>query len=53
MESSLSLRVTELAAQKPVFLDVLSDLWDPSSNPGGVVNIGLAENVNHALGRLL
>ncbi|KAF7593592.1 hypothetical protein BBP40_011212 [Aspergillus hancockii] len=44
MESNLSLRGKTLAAQKPVFLDVLSDIWDPSSNPGGVVNIGLAEN---------
>ncbi|KAF4181652.1 hypothetical protein CNMCM7927_000531 [Aspergillus lentulus] len=44
MESNLSLRGRTLAAQKPVFLDVLGDIWDPSSNPDGVVNIGLAEN---------
>lgn len=24
--------------------DVLRDLWDPSSNPGGYVNVGVAEN---------
>ncbi|GFF73089.1 hypothetical protein IFM60648_03849 [Aspergillus lentulus] len=44
MESNLSLRGRTLAAQKPVFLNVLGDIWDPSSNPDGVVNIGLAEN---------
>ncbi|GFG27157.1 hypothetical protein IFM61606_07175 [Aspergillus udagawae] len=44
MGSNLSLRGRTLAAQKPAFLDVLGDIWDPSSNPDGVVNIGLAEN---------
>lgn len=45
MKTNLSLRGSELAQQKPVFLDILSDAWDPVSNPEGVVNIGLAENV--------
>lgn len=53
MESNLSLRGRTLAAQKPVFLDVLGDIWDPSSNPDGVVNIGLAENVSLTLSILL
>lgn len=44
-KDSLSVRGRKLAAQKPAFLDVLSDLWDVKSNPDGIVNIGLAENV--------
>ncbi|KAB8279507.1 pyridoxal phosphate-dependent transferase [Aspergillus minisclerotigenes] len=44
MKTNLSLRGSELAQQKPVFLDILRDAWDPVSNPEGVVNIGLAEN---------
>ena len=40
-----SARGTALAAQKPAFLDVLGDLWDAQSNPEGIVNLGLAENV--------
>lgn len=49
MNDSISARGKAFAAQKPTFLDVLSDLWAPNSNPGGIVNIGLAENVriNH------
>ncbi|OOF91836.1 hypothetical protein ASPCADRAFT_518229 [Aspergillus carbonarius ITEM 5010] len=39
-----SARGRALAAQKPTFLDVLADLWDPQSNPNGIVNLGLAEN---------
>ncbi|PWY81604.1 aspartate aminotransferase [Aspergillus sclerotioniger CBS 115572] len=39
-----SARGRALAAQKPTFLDVLGDLWDPHSNPNGIVNLGLAEN---------
>jgi hypothetical protein len=46
MEGNLSARGKAIAAQKPNFLDVLSDLWAPESNPDGIVNIGLAENVS-------
>lgn len=45
MENNLSTRGNTLADQKPVFLDVLQDIWDPVENPNGIVNIGLAENV--------
>ncbi|EAU35411.1 predicted protein [Aspergillus terreus NIH2624] len=41
-----------LAAQRPSFLTVLGDLWSPASNPDGIVNLGLAENLQtntHAL----
>ncbi|KAJ5104256.1 aspartate aminotransferase [Penicillium argentinense] len=44
MEGNLSARGKAFAAQKPTSLEVLSDLWDPISNPDGIVNIGLAEN---------
>ncbi|KAJ5816978.1 aspartate aminotransferase [Penicillium robsamsonii] len=44
MEGNLSVRGKAFAAQKPTFLDVLSDLWAPEANPDGIVNIGLAEN---------
>uniref|UniRef100_A0A0D2XLJ3 Aminotransferase class I/classII large domain-containing protein n=1 Tax=Fusarium oxysporum (strain Fo5176) TaxID=660025 RepID=A0A0D2XLJ3_FUSOF len=36
----------------PKFFDVLNDLWDPETNPEGIVNLGLAENLRaepHAL----
>ncbi|KAJ5352360.1 hypothetical protein N7452_001334 [Penicillium brevicompactum] len=42
--NSLSTRGQSFVAQKPTFFDVLSDLWDPKSNPNGILNIGLAEN---------
>ncbi|KAJ5963092.1 aspartate aminotransferase [Penicillium waksmanii] len=44
MEGNLSGRGKAFATEKPTFLEVLSDLWDPVSNPDGIVNIGLAEN---------
>ncbi|KAJ5107102.1 hypothetical protein N7456_003777 [Penicillium angulare] len=44
MTTNLSLRGEGLAKQKPVFLDVLANIWDPVLNPTGVVNLGLAEN---------
>ncbi|KAL4755788.1 pyridoxal phosphate-dependent transferase [Aspergillus foveolatus] len=44
MENTISSRGITLEARKPVFFDVLNNLWDPESNPGGIVNIGLAEN---------
>lgn len=46
---SLSARGKSFVAQKPSFLDVLADLWDPKSNPDGILNIGLAENVGNIL----
>ncbi|CAI6089556.1 unnamed protein product [Clonostachys chloroleuca] len=36
----------------PKFFDVLNDLWHPETNPEGIVNLGLAENLHvnpHAL----
>jgi hypothetical protein len=45
MENNISSRGLALEARKPVFFDVLNNLWDPESNPDGIVNIGLAENV--------
>ncbi|CAG9996125.1 unnamed protein product [Clonostachys byssicola] len=36
----------------PKFFDVLDDLWHPETNPEGIVNLGLAENLHvdpHAL----
>jgi hypothetical protein len=47
MEGGISARGKAFAAQKPTFLDVLSDLWAPKTNPDGIVNIGLAENVRN------
>ncbi|KAJ0418812.1 pyridoxal phosphate-dependent transferase [Aspergillus carlsbadensis] len=49
MENSISSRGLTLEARKPVFFDVLNNLWDPESNPDGIVNIGLAENADQAL----
>lgn len=47
MEGGISARGKAFAAQKPTFLDVLNDLWAPKTNPDGIVNIGLAENVRN------
>ncbi|OOQ81704.1 aspartate aminotransferase [Penicillium brasilianum] len=44
MQGKVSDRGKGLAAQRPSFLAVLSDQWSPSSNPNGIVNLGLAEN---------
>ncbi|KAL4908704.1 hypothetical protein BDW74DRAFT_173936 [Aspergillus multicolor] len=41
---NISSRGLALEAKKPVFFDVLNNLWNPESNPDGIVNIGLAEN---------
>ncbi|KAJ5279493.1 hypothetical protein N7478_004865 [Penicillium angulare] len=52
MTTNISSRGESLAKKKPVFLDVLADIWDPLVNPTGVVNLGLAENIHidsHAL----
>ena len=43
--NTISSRGLALAAKMPVFFDVLKDLWDFESNPNGIVNLGLAENV--------
>lgn len=45
MINNISSRGLALEARKPVFFDVLNNLWNPESNPDGIVNIGLAENV--------
>jgi hypothetical protein len=45
MQGEVSERGKALAAQRPSFLAVLSDLWSPTSNPDGILNLGLAENV--------
>lgn len=45
MVGGVSARGQGFVAQKPAFFDVLSDSWNPISNPDGIVNIGLAENV--------
>ncbi|CAG8923318.1 unnamed protein product [Penicillium salamii] len=52
MERAISNRGNSLAAQIPSFLTVLNDLWSPTTNPDGIVNLGLAENLQsnaHAL----
>jgi hypothetical protein len=45
MQNKISSRGLTLESRKPVFFDVLNNLWDPESNPDGIINIGLAENV--------
>ncbi|OAL54267.1 1-aminocyclopropane-1-carboxylate synthase [Pyrenochaeta sp. DS3sAY3a] len=40
----ISSRALNYVPQAPLFFDVLDDLWDPESNPDGIVNLGLAEN---------
>ncbi|KAK1141771.1 hypothetical protein N8T08_008436 [Aspergillus melleus] len=42
--NTISSRGLALTAKMPVFFDVLKNLWDPESNPNGIVNLGLAEN---------
>ncbi|RJE23605.1 hypothetical protein PHISCL_04061 [Aspergillus sclerotialis] len=44
MASTISTRGEAFAEKKPVFFRVLDNLWNPESNPEGIVNIGLAEN---------
>ncbi|KAH8426750.1 uncharacterized protein LDX57_004483 [Aspergillus melleus] len=41
---TVSARGRSFAAQQPAFRDVLSNSWDPQSNPNGIVTLGLAEN---------
>lgn len=47
MESTLSGRAQSAAGEgaKNVMWDVLKDLWCPSTNPTGYVNVGFAENM--------
>lgn len=50
--SALSDRGAELSAaggRVETFKAILNDLYDPDTNPGGYVNIGIAENVCFAL----
>lgn len=43
----LSARGSEFAdpSNRPVVLDILSNLWHPDSNPDGYISLGVAENV--------
>ncbi|VTT76333.1 unnamed protein product [Fusarium fujikuroi] len=48
----ISSRAVTYLPQAPKFFDVLDDLWEPQTNPRGLVNLGLAENLHatsHAL----
>ncbi|KAI2999372.1 hypothetical protein CBS147346_7675 [Aspergillus niger] len=44
MNNTISERGVAFAKKRPLFFDVLSNLWHPESNPDGIVNLGLAEN---------
>ena len=46
-EDCVSSRAVTYVPQAPQFFDVLDDLWHPDSNPDGIVNLGLAENVRN------
>jgi len=46
MKDHVSERGSSFIPKKPGFFDVLDDIWDKESNPGGIVNLGLAENVS-------
>lgn len=50
-EHCISSRAMLYLPQAPKFFDVLDDLWHPEENPGGVVNLGLAENVSETHAR--
>ncbi|KAK6814574.1 Aminotransferase class I and II [Aspergillus parasiticus SU-1] len=41
---TISARGVAFAEKRPLFFDVLDNLWHPESNPDGIVNLGLAEN---------
>ena len=53
MNNTISERGVAFAKKRPLFFDVLSNLWHPESNPDGIVNLGLAENVSKAYNYLL
>lgn len=42
-------RAVTYLPQAPKFFDVLDDLWEPQTNPRGLINLGLAENVDNCL----
>ncbi|KAE8160941.1 1-aminocyclopropane-1-carboxylate synthase [Aspergillus tamarii] len=44
MNTTISARGVSFAEKRPLFFDVLDNLWHPESNPDGIVNLGLAEN---------
>lgn len=48
-QECISSRAVTFVPQAPQFFDVLDDLWHPESNPNGIVNLGLAENVGKNL----
>ncbi|KAK3216556.1 hypothetical protein GRF29_1g162585 [Pseudopithomyces chartarum] len=45
-QECISSRAVTFVPQAPQFFDVLDDLWHPESNPNGIVNLGLAENLH-------
>ena len=45
-EDCISSRAVTYLPQAPKFFDILDDLWHPETNPDGIVNLGLAENVS-------
>lgn len=45
----ISSRAVTYLPQAPKFFDVLDDLWEPQTNPRGLINLGLAENVDNCL----
>lgn len=48
MNATISTRGVAFAEKRPLFFEVLDNLWHPQSNPDGIVNLGLAENVSQA-----
>lgn len=48
MSSTISTRGKAFSEKRPVFFRVLDNLWNPESNPEGIVNIGLAENMSYS-----
>ncbi|SCV54099.1 uncharacterized protein FFB14_13471 [Fusarium fujikuroi] len=42
----ISSRAVTYLPQAPKFFDVLDDLWEPQTNPRGLINLGLAENAS-------
>ncbi|KAF5686669.1 aspartate aminotransferase [Fusarium denticulatum] len=43
-DNCISRRAVGYLPEAPKFFDVLNDLWHPTTNPNGVLNLGLAEN---------
>ena len=47
MHGGLSNRAQAVAkaAEQMGLLDILKNIWDPATNPEGIVSLGVAENV--------